>query len=384
VSGISYQTEETLSSQKTDTRFVPVKVLRPRRDENRSHQLKALDSKLIGESQPMRDLKNSIEMVATSEETVLITGESGTGKEVIARAIHDLSPRRRGPFQSVNCGAIVESLAESLLFGHAKGSFTGAGAYQKGYFEAASGGTIFLDEFAEMSLAMQARLLRVLQEQKVRPVGWTDAREIEIDARVVVATNHDLPRDISEGRFRNDLYYRINVLELRAPALRDRQEDLLPLAQHFIRNYNLKNARRVSEHIDPELLAILQAYSWPGNVRELDNIIKKFAVRVGENGTITGRLAHYVPELNCMVGCRQEGELSADQREPPHLRHCDAGYENAESVDQFKRQELALYLRQLDQVGGNVAEAARRLKIKRTTLRKRILGLKSKYDRAVV
>lgn len=196
------------------SRAVPLKALRPTHDGSRDHALDNLDSSLIGESELMQSLKRTIRIVARSEETVLITGESGTGKELIARAVHDLGARRNKPFLPVNCGALTESLLESELFGHVKGAFTGASTDKKGFFEAASGGTIFLDEFAEMSLAMQQRLLRVLQESTVRPVGRTDPKEIQIDCRVVVATNHDLKSDVSEGKFRNDLYYRVNVLEI--------------------------------------------------------------------------------------------------------------------------------------------------------------------------
>lgn len=216
--------------QITDPRFVAVKALRPSPTMIWGSLQEALDRTLIGESELMQALKKSIQTVANSEETVLITGESGTGKELIARAVHDLSPRRNQPFLAINCGALTESLLESELFGHLKGAFTGANVSKKGIFESASGGSVFLDEFGEMSAATQVKLLRVLQERKVRPVGLTNSREIEIDARVLVATNHDLKQDISQGKFRSDLYYRVNVLEVRAPALRDRSEDVLPLA----------------------------------------------------------------------------------------------------------------------------------------------------------
>ncbi|MGI9068360.1 MAG: sigma 54-interacting transcriptional regulator, partial [Pyrinomonadaceae bacterium] len=256
----AYSADEVSGKHQADSRFVPVKALRPKNEVTRDHLHEELNEKLIGESEVMNDLKRSIQLVARSAETVLITGESGTGKELIARAVHDLGPRRSKPFLPVNCGALTESLLESELFGHVRGSFTGAITNKKGFFEAASGGTLFLDEFAEMSLAMQQRLLRVLQEGTVRPVGSTDPKEIEIDSRVVVATNHDLKRDVSKGKFRNDLYYRVNVLEIRAPALRQRREDILPLAQHFIRKYNEKNRREVSEKIARDVLAILKAY----------------------------------------------------------------------------------------------------------------------------
>jgi transcriptional regulator with PAS, ATPase and Fis domain len=177
---------------------------------------------------------------------------------------------------------LTESLLESELFGHVKGAFTGASNNKKGFFEAASGGTIFLDEFAEMSLNTQQRLLRVLQERTVRPIGITDPREIKIDTRVVVATNHDLKSDVSDGRFRKDLYYRVNVLEIRAPALRERPDDIPLLASHFIRRYNEKNRALVSDEIGTMALKILKAYAWPGNVRELENLIKGLALKVGE------------------------------------------------------------------------------------------------------
>ena len=231
---------------------LPVMPLRTVADNNAL--LQELNAKLIGDSTVMHNLKRSIQAVSASAETVLITGESGTGKELISCAIHDCSTRRQKPFLPVNCGALTESLLESELFGHVKGAFTGATTSKKGFFEAANGGTIFLDEFAEMSLATQQRLLRVLQERTVRPVGSTDPREIEIDTRVVVATNRDLKRDISEGKFRHDLYYRVNVLQIHSPALRDRREDIFALAQHFIRKYNDKNSAKVSERISSEVV----------------------------------------------------------------------------------------------------------------------------------
>ena len=185
------------------SRIVAVRALRaPRQIENTDHRLVELDAKLVGKSEVMHALKKSILTAASCSATVLITGESGTGKELIARSIHDLSTRRGQPFLAINCGALTESLLESELFGHVKGAFTGATAYKKGMFESACGGTIFLDEFAEMSSAMQVRLLRVLQERRVRPVGLADSKEIELNTRVLVATNRDLRRDVSQGKFR--------------------------------------------------------------------------------------------------------------------------------------------------------------------------------------
>src|SRR6266498_500005 len=258
-----------------NSHFLPIKALR--NDLQNRDVESALDTMLIGESDVMLKLKRSIRTVAMSSETVLITGESGTGKELIARAIHDLSARCREPFLAINCGALTESLVESELFGHVRGAFTGAMTNKKGFFEAAGNGTIFLDEFAEMSQATQAKLLRVLEERKVRPVGLTDAKEISFNARVIVATNHDLRKDIRAGKFRHDLYYRVDVLQIRAPALRIRGDDIQLLAKHFIHKYNERNDCQVSDQISSDILDQLKSYSWPGNVRELENVINRLA-----------------------------------------------------------------------------------------------------------
>src|ERR1044072_3688540 len=195
--------------------------------EKEDPRLQQLDLRIPGESSLMRSLKASILRAADCNSTVLITGESGTGKELIARSVHDFGQRQREPFLAINCGALTESLLESELFGHVKGAFTGATNYKRGMFEVAGKGTIFLDEFGEMSSSMQVRLLRVLQEHKVRAVGSEESKEIDFNARVVVATNRDLKREVAEGRFRQDLYYRVNVFSIRSPALRDRLENTL-------------------------------------------------------------------------------------------------------------------------------------------------------------
>jgi DNA-binding NtrC family response regulator len=365
------------------SRFVPVKALRHRHIVSRDHRVEELDAKLIGESQVLQALKKSILTAASCGSTVLITGESGTGKELIARSIHDLSTRRGEPFVAINCGALTESLLESELFGHVKGAFTGATAYKKGMFESARGGTIFLDEFAEMSSAMQVRLLRVLQERKVRPVGLADAKEIELDARVVVATNRDLKREVSEGKFRQDLYYRVNVLPIRSPALRDRIEDLPLLVNMLLRRLcDVSKLRLLPLQFDSEALKLLRSHAWPGNVRELENIIERLALTVGDKGIISGADVHDDLELNSLTDSRSgPGVESAEQdehREVTISRRLKCLNPNVESVDQYKRQELELYLRQVAQVGGNLAEAARQLRIKRTTLHMRIKRLRRK------
>ncbi|HEX6851620.1 MAG TPA: sigma-54 dependent transcriptional regulator [Candidatus Polarisedimenticolaceae bacterium] len=235
---------------------------------------------MVGRSAKMRAIFQLIERVAGTGSTIMIQGESGTGKELIARAIHYSSGRGEKPFVSINCGALPDELLESELFGHMKGSFTGASATKKGLFEAADGGTIFLDEIGETSPAMQIKLLRVLQERKIRRVGGTE--EIDVDVRVITATNQDLEKMVRERRFREDLFYRINVIPIRMPALREKPEDIPPLAEHFLEKYRKsmgKSLRSVSE----EAMELLEAYHWPGNVRELENVLERaVALEMGD------------------------------------------------------------------------------------------------------
>ncbi len=226
---------------------------------------------IIGKSGKMQALYQMIETVAQVQSTVLVTGESGTGKELVARAIHDLGPRAEKPFVSINCGAFTETLLESELFGYVKGSFTGANTNRKGLFEAANTGTIFLDEIGEMSPAMQVKLLRVLQERKLRPVGATE--ETTVDTRVIAATNRDLANMVKEGTFREDLYYRISVIPIELPALRERSDDIPELAQHFIEKFCAAGNRQLS--ISETALRLLENYIWPGNVRELEHTIER-------------------------------------------------------------------------------------------------------------
>jgi two-component system response regulator PilR (NtrC family) len=236
---------------------------------------------IIGQSDRMQAVYQMIETVAQVQSTVLITGDSGTGKELVARAIHDLGPRAQKPFVSVNCGAFTETLLESELFGYVKGSFTGATANRKGLFEAAEQGTIFLDEIGDMSTAMQVKLLRVLQERKVRPVGAHE--EIEVNTRVIAATNRDLSALVKEGVFREDLFYRISVIPIELPALRERGSDIADLADHFIKKFCQQTGRELS--ISDAALRLLEGYSWPGNVRELEHTIER-AVALEKTDTI--------------------------------------------------------------------------------------------------
>ena len=227
---------------------------------------------IIGRSPAMLDVFRLVEMVCRTNSTVLLSGESGTGKELVARAIHNLSLRRSQKFVAVNCGAMPEALLESELFGHVRGAFTGADKDKKGLIEAAEGGTVFLDEIGEMPLTMQVKLLRVLQERKYRPVGATD--ELAADIRVIAATNRDLPKSVEEGKFREDLFYRLNVIPVKMPALRERVEDIVLIAEHFLGKYTREMSKSI-EGFSPEAAAALGAYRWPGNVRELENVVER-------------------------------------------------------------------------------------------------------------
>ena len=234
-------------------------------------------SQLLGDSEPMRDLRDMIDKVARSQAPVHISGESGTGKELVARLIHDSGPRADGPFIPVNCGAIPAELMESEFFGHRKGSFTGAISDKTGLVQSADGGTLFLDEIADLPLAMQVKLLRVIQEKTVRPVGAS--REEPANARILSATHKNLGAMVSTGEFREDLYYRINVIELAVPALRDRGDDVMALARHILKKLSATTV------LDDKALAALAAYSFPGNVRELENMLER-AVTLCSSGTI--------------------------------------------------------------------------------------------------
>jgi two-component system response regulator PilR (NtrC family) len=227
---------------------------------------------IIGSSVAMEKLKQTVRTVASTASTVLIHGESGTGKELVARAVHICSPRATQPFVSVNCGAFPETLLESELFGYLKGAFTGASQNKRGLFEVADGGTIFLDEISEMTLAMQVKLLRVLQERSVRPVGSTS--EISIDVRVIAATNRDLDKAVAENLFREDLYYRLNVIPIRVPNLRERRDDIPLLVNHFLKKYASAAGRSILR-VDKNSFDSLCGYEWPGNVRQLENTVER-------------------------------------------------------------------------------------------------------------
>jgi two-component system, NtrC family, response regulator PilR len=234
-------------------------------------RLTGLDN-IVGQSPKMRAIFDLIQTVAPQTSRVLITGESGTGKELVARAIHENSLRAQAPFITINCGAFPESLLESELFGYMKGAFTGANENRRGLFQAADGGTLFMDEIGNMSLTMQVRLYRVLQEGKVRPIGSTE--ETDVDVRIIAATNKDFDKEIAEGRFREDLYYRLSVIPIQLPSLHERREDIPLLARHFLERFR-KTMEKPIEGISPEAMSKLESYDWPGNVRELENTMER-------------------------------------------------------------------------------------------------------------
>jgi two-component system nitrogen regulation response regulator NtrX len=258
-------------------------ALRQRRLEQENRYLRArVESKqvLIGESASMRELRKQIRMAAPTHGRVLIFGENGTGKELVARSIHAQSLRKNAAFIEVNCAAIPEELIESELFGHVKGAFTGAVAARKGKFEAADGGTLFLDEVGDMSLKTQAKVLRVLQEQKVTAVG--SAEGVNVDCRVIAATNKDLEREIAAGNFRDDLFFRLNVIPFHMPPLRERREDIPALVDHFIEGFCAEYGKRPKK-ASAEAMELLMAYPWPGNVRELKNVIERLVIMVASD-----------------------------------------------------------------------------------------------------
>jgi transcriptional regulator with PAS, ATPase and Fis domain len=307
---------------------------------------------LLARSSAMRDVLLLVERAAASHATALLTGETGTGKEVLARAIHDGSPRRRGAFVAVNCAAFPESLLESELFGYQKGAFTGADRNQPGLFEAAHGGTLFLDEIGETTPSLQAKLLRVLQEREVRPVGGTKARRV--DVRLVAATNRSLVHEVASGRFREDLYYRLAVFRITVPPLRERPDDIVPLAEHFLRRHGEREDKRGC-HLAREVADLLLAHPWPGNVRELENEMQH-ALALAEAGDTIAR-RHLSERLHGTLAPIEEAVRSD-------------GHETLRA--QLARVEAWLIRRSLDAHGNRRAATARTLGITREGLYKKM------------
>ena len=303
--------------------------------------------RLVGEGAGLAAVRSAIEKVAPTALPVLVTGESGTGKELVAREVHDRSPRRDGPFVPVNCAALSEGVLESELFGHEKGSFTGASATRRGKFELASGGTLFLDEIGEVPPSVQVKLLRFLQEKEIERVGGEE--RIRVDARIVAATNRNLEAEIKAGRFREDLYYRLNVVRIAIPPLRDRIEDLPALVETILEKVSAEVGRRAT--LGDDARALLPAWKWPGNVRELENVLSRAAV-LCEGGTIRAEDLRLGPPPAGSGGAQA---VFVD----------DAGRGLEERLEAFER---ALLVAALEAESGNQSRAAERLGIKRSTL----------------
>jgi two-component system nitrogen regulation response regulator NtrX len=341
--------EKPLSLEKTV--LVIRNALHQRRLEAENRALRARVDRtqtMIGESYAMRQLREQVQMAAPTNGRVLIYGENGTGKEVVARTIHALSRRRAAQFVEVNCAAIPEELIESELFGHVRGAFTGAVADRRGKFEAADGGTIFLDEIGDMSLKTQAKVLRVLQEQTLEAVGG-NAR-IKVDARVLAATNKDLQAEIRGGHFREDLYFRLNVIPIFVPALRDRQEDIPVLADHFMAEFAREYGRR-QKAFEPAARSALQHYPWPGNVRELRNVIERLMIMVPGDTISEADLSFLDP--SGMTGSPRAVEAAGDRLTLHEAR------------DRFERD---LILRTLGEQQGNMSRTADVLGVERSNL----------------
>jgi DNA-binding NtrC family response regulator len=349
--------------------IVEAGIRRRRKDEERRILSQTLRQgsalrQIIARSPKMRKVLDLVAQVAPTRSTVLIQGESGTGKELIARAIHFLSPRAEtGQFVAVNCSNVSPELLESDLFGHVKGAFTGAIAAKKGRFEIADGGSIFLDEIGNISLDIQAKLLRVIQEREFTPVGDTTTRRV--DVRIIAATNIDLKKAVSEGRFREDLFYRLNVITIHVPPLRERKEDILPLVQHFIRKFNAENNRNISTELDPEVLRALEEYPWPGNVRELENVIER-AVIIARGDRLT---------LECLPDEILDPRAAADFLHRVKTEDLTRDIPIAQGIsfyEEVAKFEISLIRRALEITGGNQSRAARLLGMNTTTLNSKI------------
>ena len=301
---------------------------------------------IVGRSPAMKEVFDLVERVAPTKANVLLVGESGTGKERIARAIHSHSERKNGPFVPLNCGAIPENLIESELFGHVKGAFTGAESNKEGLFQAARGGTIFLDEIGELPLALQPKLLRVLQERKIKPLGATT--ELDVDARVVAATNKDLEAEVRAGRFREDLFFRLNVLQIDLPPLRSRREDIPLLAHTFLEKYTKEYRRDVSS-IDPEAMEKLLMFPFPGNVRQLENIIERAIALAHGNVLTTAQLPREV------LAVEDSGPRAIAVAVPAEGPFPEQGVDLERMVESF---EQGLIKQALEKAGGVKTRAA--------------------------
>lgn len=345
--------------------LVAAGIRRRRKDEERRALRQTLkrsteSKEIIAHSDKMLEILSFVEQVAPARSTVLVTGESGTGKELIARSIHNHSSRSDKPFVTVNSANLPTELLESELFGHIRGAFTGALAAKKGYFEVADGGSIFLDEIGTISIETQAKLLRVIQERDFTPLGDTTRRQV--DVRIIAATNVDLKQAVDEGAFREDLFYRLNVIQISLPPLRERHDDILPLAQHFIRKYAAENGKRISDQLSPEVLSALEAYNWPGNVRELENVIERAVIIARGEALDRSDLREEVLSPRRQAA-QSGGQLSASQIEIT---------DGISFYDEVNRFQIELIRRALEITGGHQSRAAKLLGMNTTTLNSKI------------
>ncbi len=323
--------------------------------------------RLVGEGAGMEELRGAIRRAAPTPAKVIILGENGVGKELVARAIHDLSPRVDGPFVRLNCAAIPRDLVESELFGHEKGAFTGASALKQGKLELAHGGTLFLDEVGDMNLEAQAKLLRALESNEFERVGGT--RTLSFDARIIAATNKDLGKEVAEGRFRRDLFYRLNVLPITVPPLRDRSEDVPLLVEHYL-TYFRREYGRPGLDLTPEAVAILSRYSWPGNVRELRNLVERLVIMASRDRLGPREVAALLGTGSGAEGTTVNLNLELD---------VEAGEEGA-LRKLMEAAEKEILEAELNRSGGNVSQAARNLGIDRANLHRKLrrLGIERK------
>lgn len=318
-----------------------------------------MTTNIIGDSSSIQSVLSLVEKVSNTESTVLITGESGTGKELIAKSIHNQSQRKNNPFVAINCGAIPMELLESELFGHAKGAFTGAISNRIGRFEMADGGTLFLDEIGDMHPSLQVKLLRVLQEKSFEPVGST--KSIQVNVRVIAATNVNLEKAVTDGKFREDLYYRLNVIPIHIPSLRERVEDIPLLLNHFLKNFNRGSLKQITGFCD-QVIQQLSSYPWPGNIRELENLVERITI-LKDNGLIT---TEDLPlKYKNTSFCIQSQALNSNIIAEPHIDDLDFN----SAVDHYENQ---LILKALEKTGWNRNQAAILLKLNRTTLVEKI------------
>ena len=345
--------EKPLSLDKTV--LVVKNALRQRRLERENIELQRRlhgDETMVGESPAMLELRRQIELAAPSDSRVLIFGENGTGKELVARSIHQGSRRAAAPFVEVNCAAIPEELIESELFGHIKGSFTGASEDKDGKFKAADGGTLFLDEIGDMSLKTQAKVLRVLQEQKIEPVG--SSQSLGVDVRVIAATNKELEREIAGGAFRKDLYFRVNVIPIRVPPLRERRVDVPVLAAHFVEEFAERIGRKPKK-LDAGALTLLEGHGWPGNVRELRNAIERLMIMVPGDTIQAGDLAQF--DSATALAAAEAGAAPARFASLKEAR------------EYWERRIISA---KLEECGHSVAKAAKALKVERSHLYRKL------------